>query len=143
MVALETHRFDTDRITASSFRRWLRLGEAGLAVADADGTIAGYVLVITRPNSPIFRVYAIAVDEPFAGRGLGSRLLSWAEDYALERGGREMRLEVQASNEPATRMYDRNGYRVMRALPGYYQDGSDGLRMMKPLSAPERRGKNV
>lgn len=38
-------------------------------------------------------------------------------------------LEVNVTNDPALRLYARNGFRSEELLRGYYHDGSDALRM--------------
>ena len=43
------------------------------------------------------------------------------------------RLEVGTENAAARALYARAGYRVAEVLPGYYEDGTDALRLEKPL----------
>ncbi len=102
-------------------------------VAEQAGEIAGYVLVLQRSNSRSYRVYALVVDERFTRQGIGKQLLDWAHDYAKNHGGEQLHLEVQASNVAAVALYTGSGYTRRKYLPGYYQDGSDGLQMVKRL----------
>jgi ribosomal protein S18 acetylase RimI-like enzyme len=44
-------------------------------------------------------------------------------------------LEVRTDNAPARAMYEKHGYRVERTLPGFYEDGAEGLRLGKRLGA--------
>lgn len=133
LLALEDQRFDTDRIGARSFRRWLRLGHKGLAVAVQDGRLVGYVLVLHRRNSHSARLYSIAVWPEAAGKGLGRALLAWAEEQARAWGATGMRLEVQPGNRAARSLYESAGYGHIARLPGFYENGADALRMGKTL----------
>jgi ribosomal protein S18 acetylase RimI-like enzyme len=111
-------------------------------VADYDGVLYGYVLTLFRSRSDIARLYSIAVDAEKAGCGIGSQLLSAAEDAAYRRGCKAMRLEVRVGNRPAKALYETSGYRFIGRFLAYYEDGSDALRFQKPLklmcAAPRR-----
>lgn len=135
LLLLEQGRFVTDHVSARSFRRWLHLRHDGLAVAMRSQQLLGYVLVLRRRNSRIARLYSIAVAPEAAGSGLGRGLLQWAERRAVQWQATSMRLEVQPGNAAALALYRRAGYQVIRAIPGYYEDGSDALRMEKRLAA--------
>ncbi len=41
--------------------------------------------------------------------------------------------EVRADNQPSRALLARNGYSEAEPLPGYYDDGADGIRMVKQL----------
>jgi hypothetical protein len=86
-----------------------------------------------RQNTAVGRLYSIVVDPACQGQGLGSLLLQACETAAMQRGCDRMSLEVRADNRRAIAMYERRGYRVQRALPGYYEDGAAGVRMVKRL----------
>ncbi|MGB1581396.1 MAG: GNAT family N-acetyltransferase, partial [Nevskiales bacterium] len=75
----------------------------------------------------------IAVSPQAAGQGVGRALLNWAEQQAGRWSVQRVKLEVQADNRPALRLYESAGYRVMAELPAYYENGADGLRMVREL----------
>jgi ribosomal protein S18 acetylase RimI-like enzyme len=54
----------------------------------------------------------IAVRREYRGRGVGSKLMEQAEDYAKRRGVRRMELEVFSKNEPAITLYKKRGYEI-------------------------------
>lgn len=60
------------------------------------------------------------VDEKHRGSGLGSALLSRAEDLARERDC--IRVHLETRNEGARVLYERLGYRVFGRLPDYNGD---------------------
>lgn len=58
----------------------------------------------------------MAVEPGSRGAGVGTALLTAAEDEARRRGLPYMSLMVTDENEPARRLYDRAGYRTERRL---------------------------
>ena len=133
LLALENFVFATDRCSRRSFRRFLVSPLASVIVAECGGRLAGYALVLFRPNSAVGRLYSIAVAPEETGRGIGGRLLAAAEERALARGCMILRLEVHARNVAAIRLYDKAGYRRFGRYAGYYGDGGDALRYEKLL----------
>src|SRR6202049_2374795 len=85
LANLEQRVFRGDRVSRRGFRRFVRSPRAALMVAEEDGVLAGYALVLFREGRCIARLYSIAVAPQFAKRGLGSALLSAAEEAAIAR----------------------------------------------------------
>lgn len=132
LVALEAAAFTTDRLSPASFRRLLRSASADLLVAECEGVVLGYAVLLARRASRVARLYSIA-RRPDAPRGLGTLLLTAAEGRATARGTVELRLEVRPDNAQALRLYEASGYRRFGRLSRYYQDGADAIRMRKRL----------
>src|SRR5581483_4060300 len=84
-------------------------------------------------------LYSIAVAPHMGGRGLGAMLLKAAEDAALARDCRSIRLEVHETNAAAISRYRKSGYRQFGRHARYYEDGGDALRFEKRL-APDIAG---
>lgn len=85
---------------------------------DPAGTFLGYVLVgpgggFLTPEEYGF-VYDVWVAPPHRGRGIGKRLVTWAEGWAREKGYRRIKLEVSATNARARRIYEELGFRDER-----------------------------
>jgi ribosomal protein S18 acetylase RimI-like enzyme len=138
LIAIEQTVFTTDIISRRSFRHFLTAPGATVLVAEADGKIAGYVLVLYPPRSKLARLYSIAVAPHSGRRGVGPFLLAAAEEAAHQRGRRAMRLEVHEHNARAIARYEKSGYRLFGRRPGYYDDHGDALRFEKPLTAKPR-----
>ena len=145
LVALEIRAFRVDIVTRRSFRRFLTVPSADVIAAEWQGELAGYALVLFRPNTPIARLYSIAVAPQFAGNGIGPALLDAAEKAARKRGRTVMRLEVHIRNTRAIRRYRHAGYQLFGHWPDYYDDGAPALRFDKDLAgaAASRRRKAV
>jgi GNAT superfamily N-acetyltransferase len=72
-------------------------------------------------------VYWIFVEKSNQARGLGSKLLKFAEDEAKAAGGRLMLIETSGLPiyEPTRKFYLKHGYRVEATLHDFYEDGDD------------------
>jgi [ribosomal protein S18]-alanine N-acetyltransferase len=138
LVSLEAEVFAADRLSPRSFRRIIGAASAACRVAVADGVLAGYHVILFRRGSTAARLYSIAVAPGFRGRGLAGILMRDAEEVALERGSRRLRLEVRADNASAIRLYERLGYRAFKRVAGYYADGAHALRHERHLVEREK-----
>jgi ribosomal protein S18 acetylase RimI-like enzyme len=134
LVQLEHQVFSTDRLSRRSLRHFLRSPTAELLVAEAaGGRLAGTAIVLFRPRSAVARLYSIAVAPHMGGRGVASMLLQAAEQSAVGRGCRSVRLEVHQTNHAAISRYRKSGYQQFGRRLRYYEDGGDALRFEKRL----------
>src|SRR5437016_9096919 len=133
LADLEARVFRGDRISRRGFRRFVRSPRAALIVAEEDGALAGYALVLFRTGSGIARLYSIAVAPQFAKRGVGSALLAAGEDAAIAADRMAMRLEVHENNARAIARYRKAGYNLFGRHFQYYADRGHALRFEKRL----------
>lgn len=141
LLALEEKCFESDRISARSFRHLIRRGNATFLVEAQDGIIRGYFLVLYHRGTSLARLYSAAVSPEHRGAGIGAALLRAVEGAAIVRGAVSIRLEVRADNHVAIQMYHRYGYRKFAYETDYYEDHQDAIRMEKllvPHLAPGR-----
>ena len=139
LANLEERAFRGDRISRRGFHQFVRSPRAALIVAEEDGALAGYALVLFRDGSAIARLYSIAVAPQFAKRGLGSALLGAAEEAAIDRDRIAMRLEVHENNARAIARYRKAGYNLFGRHFQYYADRGHALRFEKRLTPRLRR----
>jgi len=133
LVTLEKTAFDTDRLSRRSFRHWIAASNRSFLVATQAGELAGYVLVIYHSGTRLARMYSLATDERFRGRGIARRLIEAAEREAAEDGRFIMRLEVETGNAPALALYESLGYLSFGVYRDYYDDHGDAIRMQKRI----------
>ncbi len=79
-----------------------------------------------------YHIAELDVDPRYRNRGIGGALLDCAEAQAREAGYRQMTLETTTVN-PARRLYERHGYRVVetRTAPDYeHYTGIEGRVLM-------------
>lgn len=137
IVTLE-ELFPTDRIPLASVRRFLRLQHAPVWVAELDGAVVGALILLTRRNSRTARIYSVVVAPQARGRRLAERMVRAAEAEARRLGLHGMSLEVRADNAAARGLYAKLRYAEFKVLPGYYEDGADGLQLRKNLRPKNR-----
>jgi ribosomal-protein-alanine N-acetyltransferase len=111
-------------------------GELGQAVTRAwvlerDGAIVASLLAWLIDGT--LQVNRVAVLPAHRRLGLGRALLQVAASAAYQEGGRQLLLEVRASNEAALGLYHQAGFKLLARRRGYYPDGEDALMLDKWL----------
>ncbi|MGP0095067.1 MAG: peptidase C39 family protein [Xanthobacteraceae bacterium] len=140
LLDLENEVFHTDRLSRQSLRRFLASPNAELMVAEVDGRLAGYALVLFRSRASTGRLYSIAISPSCGRRGVGKALLAAAEQAALARHCTFLRLEVHENNAAAIALYRQAGYRQFGRHEAYYGDSGAALRLQKRLyPVPSKR----
>ena len=140
LVDLENRSFSGDRFSEDNIEYLIEDAQATTYVVDFDSRIVGAAYRLWRRQSPYGRLYNIAVDPSIRGKGLGQKLLDACHEEAAWRNCRGTSLEVRIDNAGAIALYERNGYVFDKRLPKYYDDGTDGQRMLWPITAarPEK-----
>jgi len=133
LISLEKAAFNTDRLSRRSFRHWISSSKRAFLVATVDAMLAGYILVIYHRGTRLARLYSIATDPRFRGRGIARRLIEAGERAASDSGRFIMRLEVATENKPAIALYESLGYLTFGSYRDYYDDHSDAARMQKRI----------
>ena len=78
-------------------------------------------------------IITIDVRDRVRRHGIGSMLLSSAEEQFRSRKCPSIRLETAVDNLAALSFYKRHGYNVIRSIPHYYSNGVDALLLEKDL----------
>jgi len=133
LLAIEDAVFETDKLSRSSFRRLIVSQSAAVVVAEAEGRVAGYCVVLFRANSSVARLYSIAVDPAQSGRGIGRMLLEAAEREARARGRDSLRLEVRQDNPRAIAIYGKSHFQITGSQADFYEGRMTAVRMAKGL----------
>ncbi len=104
----------------------------GFLVAENGGKVIGFVVLVLTPEGD-GRVFAIAVDSRYRGRGVGRTLLKAAFNILRKRKIGFARLEVRVGNHVAQRLYRSMGFMEIGYIPFYYQDGEGAIMMRKVM----------
>ncbi len=126
----------------STSEPWITLGrslETSLAIVrdpdrevylarDTDG-IAGF-LILCMTGAFVGYIQTVCVDPRCRGRGLGSRLVEFAEERIL-RVSPNIFLCVSSFNDGARRLYERLGYTVVGELTDYIVRGQSEILLRK------------
>lgn len=137
-VALEIAAFNgPDRFPARIWRRLLGpCQEAGTALAIGvrapRGVLAAAAIALMRRGGRTARIYSLAVDPGFRGRGLGAALV----ESIARRTGLGLSLEVRKDNAPARALYERLGFTPGETLRDYYAIGDHGIRYRRADRRP-------
>jgi ribosomal protein S18 acetylase RimI-like enzyme len=107
---------DSESSRATWLRRIADLGQRSLFVGELDGRIEGYVLAGPARDHDLpdlaGEVYAIYVDPPAQGRGIGRALLDAATVDLTTAGFEPLVLWVLTANEPGRGFYEACGWRA-------------------------------
>ncbi len=111
-------------------------------VAEIAGEVVGYVMCRVEYGFSHLRklglarkghVISIAVLEEHRGKGVGTTLMTTAQEEMVKKAASECYLEVRVSNLEAKALYERLGYRVTTRLEAYYKDGEPAFLMATQL----------
>jgi len=125
---------------------WLDLGEHSgyltyvLDARDEESSeVLGYVCFGPTPlTESTYDLYWIAVDKSKHRGGVGKRLLKFAEEEIVRRGGQMLLVETssQETYGGTIQFYEKTGYELVGKIPEYYKPGDDKLIFAKKLQAP-------
>jgi GNAT superfamily N-acetyltransferase len=105
-----------------------RIAAADAFVLEDEGEIAG--LLILEADGDRLTVDNVAIEPSRQGKGLGRRLLAYAEERARERGVPELRIYTHQKMTENIELYTRLGYVEYERRT---KDGRDGVFMAKRL----------
>ncbi len=129
IMHLENTCFPGDLAYSRDQMRHLVYRANGITLVEAsDDSLHGYLTMLMRRNSDMAILETIGVHPDCQGEGVGTRLLTEAEEKLLEMGVRRFRLEVSAGNDTAISMYQKAGYNITDIIPGYYVHDHHGTR---------------
>ena len=69
------------------------------------------------PDQEVMVIHTLAVDPECSGKGYGSAMVKFYEDYAMEHGCRYLRMDTGEVNQTARRMYKKLGYWEADIIP--------------------------
>jgi len=99
-------------------------------VAYENGVIGYIIGIIDRLEGHII---SLAVDEDFRRKNMGTLLVKRLLEIFKEKGVKKVKLEVRKRNTKAQNLYKKLGFFKAKELPRYYENGEDGILMMKYL----------
>ena len=128
---------EVSRIEAAVFSQpWSRQGfldaiameDTVFLVAEEEGQILGYVgMYVSLDEGEITNV---AVSPEARRKGVGQSLLETLKQEAEARQLAQIVLEVRVSNEPAIRLYQRNGFENVGLRKGFYEKPKEDAYIM-------------
>lgn len=136
IMDLERRSFPTDAWSDETMGTEVTSAHNVYLVDEEDGRVVGYGGLRALPGGSDADIQTIALDESFRGRGRGRALLRALIAEAVDRGAKELFLEVRADNPVAERLYVSEGFAELGRRPRYYQpDDVDAIVMRLDLRA--------
>lgn len=136
---------DLAAILFSSSEPWTTLGitfekcsrncnnpELSLYIAHVEGRMAGALLIDPCGVAGSPYIKSIAVNREYRGEGIGTRLLSFAEDL-FKKDSRFLFICVSSFNTGARKLYEKCGFSVVGELKDYIIEGASEILMHKRL----------
>ena len=133
LVELEQLCFEHERFHRRQLRYLLTIAQGKVLVYERAGQVSGALILSWRRNSSVARITSIAVRPAYRGQGIGTVLVSQAENLARARGLKKLNLEVRQDNQKAISFYEGHGYTRVSLQPDYYGDGMAGICYQKLL----------
>ncbi|MBZ5576895.1 MAG: GNAT family N-acetyltransferase [Acidobacteriia bacterium] len=136
ILALERASFGPEAYDRKLFayyrERWPKL----FLVAESRGKVCGYIMTSLRgaASGPRAELVSVAVDPARRQAGVASALLDSTLRRLRRRRVRRIHLVVRVTNRPARTFYEKYGFRRIRLIRGYYEDGGDGIAMGKTIA---------
>ena len=105
--------------------------------------LCGYLIACLRGtrSGGSAELVSVAVEPEARGKGTASALLESTLRRLARRGAGRLNLVVRVTNEPARAFYEKYGFRRVRIVHGYYQEGDDGIAMSRPVRLPKAWGR--
>jgi [ribosomal protein S18]-alanine N-acetyltransferase len=135
ILEIEAASFGADAYDRNLFAEYTRKCGGLFLVAERDAKVCAYSITAISPRRMANRaeLVSVAVDPAFLGKGAASALMDSTLRRLGRRGITRLGLMVKVTNHPARGFYEKYGFRKVRRVPHYYEDGADGISLAKDL----------
>jgi ribosomal protein S18 acetylase RimI-like enzyme len=139
-LELELATFSAHAISKRQMQYLQQRESAVFLVAEAGGRVVGDGIALVRNQKGRIsgRIYSLVVSSAHRGQKIGEKLLRAMLEELTRRGAERVYLEVEESNAGAVRLYERNSFRRIGALPDYYDEGQHAVHMMYEAPVPQK-----
>jgi len=135
ILEIEAASFGADAYDRNLFAEYTRKCGGLFLVAERGTKVCAYS--ITAISNGRFgsrtELVSMAVAPVFRRQGAASALMDSTVRRLRRRGISRLGLMVKVTNLRARRFYEKYGFRKLRRVAGYYEDGADGLLLAKDL----------
>ena len=131
VLRIERASFGREAWPRSLFLEYYRECREGFLVAKLGGRIAGYILICMARRGA--EIDSIAVHPDYRRCGVADALMDHSLRALAAAGVRRVELMVRPDNTAGLRLYRSWGFRRARLVRGYYEDGEDGVLMVRAL----------
>jgi ribosomal-protein-alanine N-acetyltransferase len=135
ILEIEAVSFGADAYDRNLFAEYTRTSGGLFLVAERGTKVCGYSITAISPGRIANRaeLVSVAVDPAWFGKGAAPALMESTLRRLRRRGIARLGLMVKVKNVRARGFYEKYGFRKLRRVAGYYEDGADGLLLAKDL----------
>lgn len=135
ILEIEAASFGSDAYDRNLFAEYTRKCGALFLVAERGNRVIAYSITAVSPsrNGNRAELISVAVDPAYLGTGVASALMDSTLRRLRRRGITRLVLMVKVTNQRALAFYQKYGFRKLRRVAGYYEDGADGFSLAKDL----------
>ena len=135
ILEIETASFGADAYDRNLFAEYTRECGDLFLVAKWGTKVCAYAITALSPGRARSRaeLVSVAVDSAFLGKGAAAALMDSTLRRLRLRGITRLGLMVKVTNLRARGFYAKYGFRKLRRVAGYYEDGGDALSLAKDL----------
>lgn len=140
ILEIEAASFGREAYDRKLFAHYLRRCGPLFLVITRRKRVVGYMITCLRgrpgrlPRKHVAELVSVAVDPSMRQAGAASALLESTLGRLQRRGATRLHLVVRVTNKPAQAFYEKYRFRRLRVLPGYYEDGGDGIALSRPVT---------
>lgn len=134
LMILEKQSFTDECFSQSQMKYLLTKANSLILVVEDKTNLLGSIILLKRRNSYSLRIYSLAVNPKYRGKGIGKKLLEITEEKAIQLGLKTLSLEVKSTNSAAISLYGNNGFIKTKEKNNYYTDGSAAYIMRKEIA---------
>ena len=134
ILRIEVASFGADAYDRNLFAEYTRKCGGLFLVAMWGTKVVAYSITAVSPTRPgRAELVSIAVDPAFLGKGGAAALMDSTLRRLRRRKVARFSLMVKVTNRRALAFYAKYGFRRLRRVRGYYEDGADGLALALDL----------
>jgi ribosomal-protein-alanine N-acetyltransferase len=131
ILQIERASFGRDAWPRKSFLEYYEDCRELFFVAKFSRRIAGYIIACVEARDG--EIASLAVHPDYRRRGLAAALIGRVLRELRAAGIRRVELMVRLGNTAGERLYRSFGFRRVREVPRYYEDGGDGILMVRRM----------
>jgi len=143
ILGIERKSFGSDAYDRKLFAEYARTCGGFFLVAERGRKIWGYALTcMCADRSKPAELVSLAVDPEARGTGAAKTLMDSTLRRLRRRGAARWSLMVKVTNQRARAFYEEYGFTKTRVVRKYYEDGRDGVRMVREVSGRKAGGRS-
>lgn len=133
IMAIESRGFSEEAFSRRQLRYLMLRAKGAFFVAVLQDIVVGYISLLARRDHK-GRIYSLAVDQDYRGRGIAVKLIDIGIDFLCSQGMRAIFLEVAVDNFAAISLYEKKGFAKRTIKKAYYHSGADAYSMVRGLT---------